>query len=112
MSQFVTVHIFRARAGDEDAVVALHEDWQRHLRPRTDGYISGELLSAPDDPRAFISLTRYESEAASRAAANDPEQAAWYRRLRSLLEDEPAVSACTSAWCSEPDPGGMSATAP
>lgn len=112
MSEFVTIRTFRARAGEEDAVVALHEDWQRHLRPRTDGYISGELLSAPDDPRAFISLARYESEAAARTAAEDPEQAAWYRRLRSLLEDEPAVSACTSAWCSEPPRHGTSATAP
>jgi len=34
---FVTVSTYRAKAGEEDAVIALHEDWQRNQQARTQG---------------------------------------------------------------------------
>jgi hypothetical protein len=34
---FVTVSTYRAKAGEEDAIIALHEDWQRNQRPRARG---------------------------------------------------------------------------
>ena len=41
---FVIVSTYLARTGEEDAIVALHESWQRTLQPKAAGYISGELL--------------------------------------------------------------------
>ena len=41
---FVTVSMYRAKAGEEDAIIALHEDWQRTLQSKARGYLSGELL--------------------------------------------------------------------
>ncbi len=95
---FVIVCTSRARAGEEDAIVALHEDGERHQRPKARGYVSGELLKDTRDPRTFIAITRYESEAAARAAIQDPEQMAWYRRLASLSEAGLTLIHCQSAW--------------
>ena len=95
---FVTVYTYRARAGEEDAIIALHEDWQRNLRPKARGYLSGELLHNVHDLRVFVAIARYESEAAAQAVAEDPEQIAWQRRLVSLAEAEPVCASYQSAW--------------
>lgn len=98
MSQHINVLQFRAKIGEEHAVVALHEDWQRSLLPRVTGYLSGELLTRPEDPRAFVLLVRYVSEDACRTAERDPEQSSWYQRLLSLLEADPVAYTCRCAW--------------
>ena len=102
---FIVVCTYQARQGEEDAIVALHEDWQRTLRARAAGYLSGELLYTIQDPQTFKAVTRYESEAAAQAIANDPEQIAWQRRLLSLTDAQPTCVAYYSAWC---DPVGDS----
>jgi len=98
---FVTVRVYRARDGEEDAIVALHEDWEHTLRGRAAGYVSGELLHDVQDPRVFIAIARFESEAAARAAAEDPEQVAWRQRLASLAEAEPLYNVYNRAWEAE-----------
>lgn len=95
---FIVVYTYRARRGEEDAVVALHEDWERTLRARTGGFLSGELLHSVHDPRAFMAIVRYADEAAVQAAASDPEQAAWQQRLASLTEVEPTCAGHVCVW--------------
>jgi len=95
---FVTVCTCWARVGEEDAVIALHEDWQRSQHLKTRGYLSGELLHNIQDPQMFIAVARYDSEAAARAAVKNPEQVAWRRRLASLAEAEPIYAEYQSAW--------------
>jgi heme-degrading monooxygenase HmoA len=95
---FIVVCTYRVRAGEEDAIVALHEDWQYTLRSRARGYLSGELLHSVQDPRAFIAIARYEDETSARAVAADPEQVAWQRRLVSLMEVEPACAGYVCVW--------------
>ena len=95
---YVSVFTYRARVGEEDAVVALHEDWQRNRRPTATGFIAGEVLRAHDDPRTFINVVHFVSEEAARIVARDPDQDAWYRRLVSLCEGEPVFTDCQIAW--------------
>jgi antibiotic biosynthesis monooxygenase (ABM) superfamily enzyme len=95
---FVTVFTYRARPGEEDAVVALHEDWQRTRRAKAAGFLTGELLKDHGDTRSFIDVARFESEEAARAVAADRAQDAWYRRLTSLCESEPIFTDCLVAW--------------
>jgi heme-degrading monooxygenase HmoA len=95
---FIVVYTYRAKVGEEDAVVALHEDWQHALRSRARGYLSGELLHSLRDPQAFIAIARYEDEEAARTAASDPEHVAWQRRLASLMEAEPACAGHACVW--------------
>jgi heme-degrading monooxygenase HmoA len=98
---YVVMSTYRARAGQEDAIVALHESWERDHRTRITGYLSGELLRVIQDPQAFVGIARYESEAAAQGAAADPEQVAWQQRLASLTDDGMLEEACSCVWRSE-----------
>src|SRR5215469_2815103 len=84
---FVTVSTYRAKAGEEDAIIALHEDWQRHQQFRVKGYLSGELLRSVAADREFVAIMRFESKEAALALTRDLERKAWYQRLVSLTED-------------------------
>jgi len=95
---FIIVCTYRARKGEEDAIIALYEDWERTLRARTAGCLSGELLHSVQDPRAFIAIARYEDEASARAVTADPEYIAWQRRLASLMEVEPICAGHVCVW--------------
>jgi len=98
---FVTVSIYRAKAGEEDAVIALHEYWQRNQQARAQGYLSGELLRNTQFPREFVAIMRFENQAFARALANDPERNAWYKRLVSLVENVPVLTEYTREWPNE-----------
>jgi heme-degrading monooxygenase HmoA len=95
---FVTVSMYRAKAGEEDAIIALYEEWQRNIQPRATGYLSGELLSKAGDPREFIAIMRFESQEPALALAKDSEQGTWYRRVTSLTETIPTLTEYTSEW--------------
>jgi antibiotic biosynthesis monooxygenase (ABM) superfamily enzyme len=97
-NMFVTVSMYSAKAGEEDAVIALHEDWQRNQQAKAQGYLSGELLRNIQTPRQFVAIMRFENQACARELANDPEQIAWYRRLASLVENVPLLTEYTREW--------------
>lgn len=98
---YVIVCTYRARAGQEDAIVALHESWERDQRLHIQGYLSGELLCVTQDPRTFVDITRYDSGVAAQAAASDPENIAWQQRLASLTEEGMLGGEYRCAWRSE-----------
>jgi antibiotic biosynthesis monooxygenase (ABM) superfamily enzyme len=95
---FVTVSTYKAKAGEEDAIIALHEAWQRHQQPDTRDYLSGELLRNVKASGEFIAIMRFESQEAAQALANDPKRVAWYQRLVSLTEETPIHTEHTSEW--------------
>ncbi len=95
---FVTVSMYQMRAGEEDAIVALYEDWQRTLQPKAAGYISGELLRNVANAQEFLAIMRFESQESAQALANDPRQNAWYRRVVSLVENVPVRAEYNSEW--------------
>jgi heme-degrading monooxygenase HmoA len=95
---FVIVSIYRAKPGEEDAIIALHEDWQRKHGFKAKVYLSWELLRNIEAPREFIVISHFESEQLARAMANNLNQDAWYSRLVSLLEQGPEDTRCISEW--------------
>ena len=95
---FVTMFSYQAKAGQEEAIIALHDEWERDRLPRTKGYVSGELLRDIRDSRRFISIARFESAEAAGATSSTPEQDAWYRRLVNLTEQEPVFTDCDIEW--------------
>ena len=101
MNMFVTISIYRAKAGEEDAVIALHEDWQRNQQARAQGYLSGELLRNIQAPREFVAIMRFENRSFAQALANEPGRNAWYRRLVSLVENVPVLTEYTREWPNE-----------
>lgn len=95
---FVTVSAYQAKAGEEDAIIALYEDWQHSMQPRVHGFLSGELLRQVDDSRVFIAIMRFVNYESALALANDPEQNTWYRRVMSLTEIVPVFTEFTREW--------------
>jgi len=98
---FVVVSKYCAKTGEEDAVIALHEDWQRQQQSDTQGYISGELLRNIQDSKEFIALMRFESQEFAQACVNAPEYQSWYRRLASLSENTPELTEYSVEWNSQ-----------
>lgn len=94
---FVTISRYQVRAGEEDAILALHEHWQLTLQPRAKGYLSGSLLRSIENPREFVAVWYFESQEAAEVLARDPEQDAWYQRVVSLTEDKPTTTRFTCA---------------
>lgn len=95
---FVTISTYQVKAGEEDAIIALYEDWQRNRQPKVKGYLSGELLRSLENHREFVAIMRFESQEAAHLLANDPEQDAWYRRVVSLTENVSVPSEYKSEW--------------
>jgi heme-degrading monooxygenase HmoA len=95
---FVTVSTYKAKVGEEDAIIALHEDWQRNLQLKAKGYLSGELLRNVNEHNEFVAIMRFESRESTLAQVNDPEQKAWYQRLISLTEVTPIRTEYISEW--------------
>ena len=95
---FVTVSTYKAKPGEEDAIIALHEDWQRNQQPRAKGYLSGELLRNVHDHNEFMAIMRFEDRESAQALASDAEQIAWYRRLVSLVKQVPLLTEYASEW--------------
>src|SRR5437762_3324656 len=95
---FVTISTYRAKAGEADAIIALHKDWQRAQQPLTKGYLSGELLRSVNDSSEFVAIMRFEDREFAQALANDPEQEAWYQRLMSLTERLPMLTEHIREW--------------
>lgn len=95
---FVTISTYQTRAGEEDAIVALYEDWQRTLQPRAAGYISGELLRNATNARAFVAIMRFERQEFFQELADTPEQQVWTQRLENLVEIAPVHCECVSEW--------------
>lgn len=84
-----TIARIRPRPGQLAAVQQLMADWERQVRPHTPGAGDGYLF-VPDSPSSEPYLVAvFEDEPAYRANAASPEQDAWYRRLRVLLEADP-----------------------
>jgi len=95
---FIIVSNYRAKAGEEDAIIALHEDWQRKQGLKADAYLSWELIRKVDAPSEFIAIVHFSTEESARVAESELEQDAWYCRLLSLLEEGPSHVSCTSEW--------------
>jgi quinol monooxygenase YgiN len=100
-AMFVTVITYRARVGEQDAIVALHENWPRTVGADQPGCLGGELVRSNSDPQAFATITRFVDEAAARALTFDPDHVSWFHRVVSMCEAAPIVFTGTAAWCSE-----------
>jgi hypothetical protein len=98
VEMFVVVSTYLAKIGEEDAIIALHEDWQRRQAPMIGNYLSWEVLSKVEAPREFIAIARYESEELAKVAESNLERDAWFCRMKSLIEEGPIHTYWTVAW--------------
>ena len=95
---FVIVSSYRAKVGEEDAIIALHEDWQRSQGLKSEGYIFPGNSSERSSPPASSSQSRASRARRWRRQQNELERDAWHDRLVSLIEEGPVHTGCTSEW--------------
>jgi antibiotic biosynthesis monooxygenase (ABM) superfamily enzyme len=87
MGVIMTISSYLAKDGEEDAIIALHEDWERTQRPQAQGYISGELLRNCTNTHIFLAILRFENWESAQAYRLAREQDGWYQRLVNLTEE-------------------------
>jgi predicted ester cyclase/quinol monooxygenase YgiN len=79
----------RPKPGRQEEVIRLFEEWGRDRGPRVPGALGGYVMRPLNRPDELIAVPIFADRATYEANANDPEQDAWYRRLRELLEEDP-----------------------
>jgi len=87
---FGSIFRMKPRSGQEAAVVELFKEWQRERQPRVEGAMGGYVLKPEKSPGELIGVAVFTSKETYFKNAEDPEQDRWFRRLRELLEDDPA----------------------
>ncbi len=98
MDMFVIITIYRVRAGEEDAIIALHEDKVRDNQFNAQRYLCWELVRKLDEPQEFISIAQFANKRQAQAATRDLEKDAWLSRLTSLMEGTPVYSNYKTVW--------------
>ncbi len=83
--------IFRMRpmAGREQDVIEVFHEWDRERRPNVRGVVGGYLMRPDSNTGELIGVAVFEDKEAYLANGNDPEQDAWFRKLRNLLQSDP-----------------------
>ena len=84
-----TVAHIRVKAGEDDALIALMEQWNTERKPKVPGVVAGYMFKQDRDPQDWILVAVFTDKAAYRANADDPEQDRWFRSLMEHLEGEP-----------------------
>jgi len=86
---FGTIAHLRPKAGQEQAVVAYLEEWERLRRPKIKGSVAEYLYRSEKNPGDLIMAVVFQDRESYYANAADPEQDRSYRQLRALLETDP-----------------------
>ncbi|MBI4308053.1 MAG: hypothetical protein HY684_04535 [Chloroflexi bacterium] len=84
-----TIARIQPKRGQEKAIVALMEEWNRARKPKVKGAVAGYLLRPEAKNGELIMVAVFQDKKSYRANADDPEQDKWYRRLRELLQADP-----------------------
>ncbi|MBI4234430.1 MAG: hypothetical protein HY686_08320 [Chloroflexi bacterium] len=84
-----TVAHLRPKAGQERAMLALMQEWDRDRKPKVKGAVASYVFKLDKDPRQLVMTVVFQDKASYVANASDPEQDRWYRKLRALLEADP-----------------------
>lgn len=84
-----TIARIRPKPGQFEQLRTLQEGWNRERGPNIVG-AQATYLFLPDNSAGEAWLVAvFQDEGAYRANAESPEQDAWYRRFRELLESDP-----------------------
>jgi quinol monooxygenase YgiN len=84
-----TIFRMRIKPGAEQTIVGLMEEWEREHKPKIRGALASYLYRPEKRPGELVGVAVFRDRDAYMANANNPEQDAWYRRLRDQLEADP-----------------------
>jgi predicted ester cyclase len=86
---FGTIARMRPKAGRQPDVIRMFDEWGRERGPLVPGALGGYLMRPLNRSNELIAVPIFADRATYEANAKDPQQDAWYRRLRELLEEDP-----------------------
>ncbi len=84
-----TIFRLQPKAGREADVVTLMEEWADSRGQEVQGARAAYLLKSERRPGDLVGVAVFDDEESFRANATAPEQDAWYRRLREVLDTDP-----------------------
>jgi len=87
VTMYGSVYKIRPKAGKEQDIVRMMEEWDRERRPNVKGALGGCMYKL--DNGGLMGVAIFESKDDYRANAESPEQNAFYRRWRELMESDP-----------------------
>ncbi len=82
-----TIARLSPKPGAEAEIIMGMEDWQRERAPKVRGAVGEYLFKLDNGGLMLVAL--FEDKESYVANAEDPEQDAWYRRLREQLTADP-----------------------
>ena len=84
-----TIARIKAKTGQEKAIVGLMDEWSKSRAPKVKGAVAGYLYKLDKKPGEYMMVAVFQDKATYTANAQDPQQDAWYRKVRALLESDP-----------------------
>ena len=84
-----TVARMHAKPGHEQAMLDLQRDWDDNRKPNVDGAIASFVFRSDKGSDEYTIVAIFRDRAAYQANAADPDQDAWYQKMRSHLTEDP-----------------------
>ncbi len=84
-----TVARIKVKSGQDKALVGLMDDWKKNRGPKEKGAIAGYLYKLDMKPGEYLMAAVFQDKATYTANAQTPEQDAWFRKFRALLQTDP-----------------------
>jgi hypothetical protein len=84
--------IFRMKLkpGTEQELKDVIEEWEKERIPKIQGNVHTLVLKPDNNSKELIGVAIFPDKTSYIANADDPEQDKWYRKMRELLEEDPA----------------------
>jgi hypothetical protein len=89
IAMYGTIFRLQPKAGREQDVVSLMEEWSRDRGSQVQGARATYLLQSERRPGELVGVAVFDDEQTYRANADSLEQDTWYQRLREALEADP-----------------------
>lgn len=84
-----TIAIAKPKAGQEQALVNMLDQWWEERRPKIRGAVASTIYRNTENPAELMIAVVFDSKESYMANAEDPEQDRFYRQMLELLEGEP-----------------------
>lgn len=84
-----TIFRMKIKAGQEQKVVDLFQEWERDRKPNTKGAIGGLVMKPDNSSGELIGVAVFSDKASYIANADNPEQDRWFQKVMESLESEP-----------------------
>ncbi len=84
-----TIFRMKPKRGQEQALVALMDQWNRDRKPKIKGFVGAYILRPDKAKGEVIGVAIFSDHDAYMANANDPAQDQWYRQMREHLQADP-----------------------